>query len=555
VADPEWSPVALGHTGQLWYRLYILHVAPTAVLFASIAAVVWSGAPSTRPRLDEVIKTVRALNIRDAWLLLIGAIVLSLILQPLQFALIRFMEGYWGNNGVGRALSHLGIAWQRWRHRRFEQARIIRGERTGWRLALAEERSRSASKRLEQYPAASRLLPTRLGNAMRAAEDRAGSRHGLRAVAVWPRLYPLVSDRLASILVEQRHDLDVTTRFCATFLVDGVAVALLLYRHGLWLWVPVGLLALGWISYRSAVSAALAYGTTVEAAFDLHRFDLIRAMHLELPTDRDQEHRLNSALSQFLQFGGEHNFLYATTSKSLRRELPKAVVSARGHRSDDRHAAIIAAGDETPRMTAHQLIVVAGRSRRGLPSPASASRPRTSSSSRSAGICASPLRSSRSVHASTELLPPDAGRARMGAESKEKEAASPQLRADGAGRNRITTDSPRTSRKPLKSRGFHGFESHPCRHRPAERRASRPWDRLMKRAGFGGVLTARRGSGVARAHDCLARQARAARWHRRQRCRLPAVTRARPAVREHAGARARGDTRRLAAVRRDGRSA
>jgi hypothetical protein len=53
--------------------------------------------------------------------------------------------------------------------------------------------------------------------------------------------------------------------------------------------VPVLLLAGSMITYRIAVSAAVTYGILIETAYALHRFDLLRALHLPLPEDSDQE--------------------------------------------------------------------------------------------------------------------------------------------------------------------------------------------------------------------------------------------------------------------------
>jgi hypothetical protein len=39
------------------------------------------------------------------------------------------------------------------------------------------------------------------------------------------------------------------------------------------------------LSYRAALAAAAAYCQALEAAFDLHRFDLLTALHLPLPAN------------------------------------------------------------------------------------------------------------------------------------------------------------------------------------------------------------------------------------------------------------------------------
>jgi hypothetical protein len=286
---------------QPGYRLYLLHLLPTAVLLATIVGLIWSGAPGRPLDLGKALETARSLDIRDALLLLVAAIVLSLIIQPLQFALIRALEGYWGATPAGRLLAHLGVRWQKWRYDRLIDARGNTHQSGTLRAALAEQREQAATERLDQYPHRDRLLPTRLGNILRAAEDRAGNRYGLGAVTIWPRLYPLVSGRHAGILLEHRHELDVATRFCVTLLIDAVVVTGLLIPYGRWSLLGLLPLALAWLSYEAALAAAGAYGVTVEATFDLYRFELLKALHLPLPPDGNSERRLNEIVSGFLQ--------------------------------------------------------------------------------------------------------------------------------------------------------------------------------------------------------------------------------------------------------------
>jgi hypothetical protein len=120
----------------------------------------------------------------------------------------------------------------------------------------------------------------------------------------------LLPERLIGILDDQRGQLDVAVRFCVVFLLAVAASAALLAQHGWWLAVPLAALMLAVLSYRAAVAAAIAYGVTLEAAFDLHRFDLLEALHLPLPPDRKTERILNEGLSDFLRQGVPVNFPY-----------------------------------------------------------------------------------------------------------------------------------------------------------------------------------------------------------------------------------------------------
>jgi hypothetical protein len=147
------------------------------------------------------------------------------------------------------------------------------------------------------------VMPTRLGNALRAAELRAGEPYGLDAVVAWPRLYPLLSEPVRALVDGQRDALDLNARFCAVFAAAAVIAAALLAAHGWWLLVAVGCLVLAWLAYRSAVAAAIAYGEGIRTAVDLHRFSLLQALHLPLPATPEEERALNGKVSRFLLQG------------------------------------------------------------------------------------------------------------------------------------------------------------------------------------------------------------------------------------------------------------
>jgi len=147
---------------------------------------------------------------------------------------------------------------------------------------------------------------------LRAAEHRAGSRYGLEAVTIWPRLYPVLGDRTTAVLDDLRNQLDLAARFCVTFLAAAVIAAAFLVPHGWWLTTAAGALLLAHISYRSALTAAAAYGQAIQAAVDLHRFDLLHALHLPLPANLTGEIQANEQLSEFLRQPLE--YVYALTN-------------------------------------------------------------------------------------------------------------------------------------------------------------------------------------------------------------------------------------------------
>jgi hypothetical protein len=141
------------------------------------------------------------------------------------------------------------------------------------------------------------LLPTALGNALRSGELSAGERYGLTTLTSWPRIYLQVSDRMADVLRSTRDALDTAVNLCWSFLVlTGAGVAALYDEPSTWWLCGAGLLLAG-VAYKGAVTAAQAYSGLMHVVYDLHRFDLLDALHHPLPTDRTSEEEVFSELS------------------------------------------------------------------------------------------------------------------------------------------------------------------------------------------------------------------------------------------------------------------
>ncbi len=291
----------LGASKDLGARFNLVGLLPTAVLALFVLALLWSGAPGRSPDLDRVVAEAEDLGVWEGALLFLALVVVGLVLQPLQLSLVRLLEGYWGDSRLSRLLAAPGTAFHRRRRGRLAARQVHSAGRPSADELADMRLAEAALRRL--YPPAVGVLPTKLGNVLRAAEHQAGSRYGLEATVAWTRLYPLLSKNVAALVDDERDQLDLTARFCVVFVVATVVSLGLLVSHGPWLLVPAATLVLAWLSYRAAVAAALAYGEGIATAFDLHRFDLLRALRLPLPPDRDCERRANARLSEFLVHG------------------------------------------------------------------------------------------------------------------------------------------------------------------------------------------------------------------------------------------------------------
>lgn len=289
----------LGASRDIGARFTLVGLLPTLLLALFALALVLSGAPADAPSLDRLDSRASDLGTWETALLLVAVLAAALMLQPFQTPLVGVLEGYWGMRGPGAWLARRGVERQRKRMRPLDK--LAREPFSGPDDPRAAAIMAAAAERQRMFPAdEAELLPTRLGNAMRSAETRAGASYGLDAVVIWPRLYPLLSETVRAVVDDRRDQLDLSARLCAVFASAALVSFGLLVAHGWWLAVPAGCLVLAWLAYRGTVAAAVAYGEGIRTAFDLHRFDLMSALHLPLPAKRSDERESNEDLSAFL---------------------------------------------------------------------------------------------------------------------------------------------------------------------------------------------------------------------------------------------------------------
>ena len=263
-----------------------------------------------------------AISHSPGWTVFTGftVFVIVLVARPFQAMLVQFLEGYWS----GRFSHAAAIATER-HHRRLDSARVVRDAiqipeahdrslRSAVRNARALRRYDHLKARAERIVAAypegredaamreyqDRLMPTMLGNILRAGEDQAGGRYGLDMPLVYPRMYPAVAaGKLADPINQQIDLISSTASMCVASCAGALASSPLLALHNWWSFVPAVCVVLAFAAYRGALRAAAWHATLLATAFDLHRFDLHRALHLELPDSPAAEFELNRQISRF----------------------------------------------------------------------------------------------------------------------------------------------------------------------------------------------------------------------------------------------------------------
>jgi hypothetical protein len=216
-----------------------------------------------------------------------GVVLLAILAGTQVVAMTRLLQGYWWRP-VHRTLGAFGRA--------LEQQRLHR---------LEKDASAEGYQRLyTAFPAdAAMIMPTRLGNALRAAESYPGDeeRWGIDSGFWWPRLYLILPDGARGQVDEARAGLDQMV--VLTWLSAGFGlVSLALGGAGL-SWTVAGscaggALLLSWFSYRAAVSSAAAYGDLLRSCYDLYRGDLLVKLGWSLPPTLKEERQLWETLGQ-----------------------------------------------------------------------------------------------------------------------------------------------------------------------------------------------------------------------------------------------------------------
>lgn len=245
-------------------------------------------------------------------LLLVAGLLLVLasgfIVQRFDLTILRLFEGYWP-----RWMSPLH-RWLLKHHRaqftqREQQWQALKLKQETQALTSAEHRELLAiDRQLRQMPTRpERLMPTRFGNLLRAAESLPELKYGLDAVICWPRLWMVLPDHVKQELQQVRSELNLAAQnwlWSFLFLV-----------WGLWAWwaFVVGVVGMG-LTYSWMLQAAEQYGDSIESTFDLFRLKLYQGLHWPLPKSPEEEVQLGRSLTEYLWRGNSQaisNFVYS----------------------------------------------------------------------------------------------------------------------------------------------------------------------------------------------------------------------------------------------------
>jgi hypothetical protein len=285
-------------------------------------------------------------TIDESWeifTILLVAIVLSGLLYSLNTPLIRIYEGYpWQDTWLGR---------KRREHYKAELD-ALRAEKEGWpelfdalkkqlddlrendsshaergaqpnsnlprlqeRMAAVRESGNQAAKRInEDFPKPDSVLPTRLGNAIRAFENYPERQYRMAGISLYPRLIAKIDKEYAGSIDEAKANLDfmLNSATLSALLTLCLLAAGLVYPKSLpsftaWaLWltgIVAFVLATVWF-YSQSIGRAQAWGTLVKGAFDLYRGELLKQLGYDYdPSTIEEERAIWDNISKRLIYG------------------------------------------------------------------------------------------------------------------------------------------------------------------------------------------------------------------------------------------------------------
>jgi hypothetical protein len=273
----------------------------------SIPGQTWTGVLSAASRPLQELPTVGA----GALLLVAVTVVVvsALLAEKLALSVLRVLEGYWRRPARLRARRV-----RHWREARadamktYQSLQASRSATTACSDADEVALARAASVLRAIPPAPLLVMPTRLGNLMRAAELRPLHKHGVDAIALWPHLWLVLPADTRTEVAAARNELDAAARgwlWGALFVV---------WTPWAWWAALVSVLA-ATLAYAACLRAAETYAALVESAFDVHLPLLYQVTRLPLPARAADEPGHGARLTRYLRDGSDDPTLLFVPAK------------------------------------------------------------------------------------------------------------------------------------------------------------------------------------------------------------------------------------------------
>lgn len=298
-----WYPTLLSFSTGLLIYSWPLDWKPLDLYFSASQ----NGIPGSQP----------SFNLQIILVTLLLTLVIAHLLQAFSHPLVQVWEGYWPKLLWNWYKDKKGVE-DRWdelkRERKNAQERIKTSEdpdlfTTDQDYALRKEiefRQKYAclqEKLFYEYPSQKdQLLPTQLGNVLRAAEDYSQSKYGMDIVFWWPRLWLILPEAVQQQLNDSETPmlslLNLATQLVVISLIGFIYLCV--QYTGPWkffaffaafITLIVGI-TLTTFAYHGAVTHAKVYGTLIRSIVDTYRFDLLGTLRQPMPLNLHEEKKL-----------------------------------------------------------------------------------------------------------------------------------------------------------------------------------------------------------------------------------------------------------------------
>ncbi len=340
-------------------RSYIVSSFLPAVLFVSIGIMIFRGFTP-----EIVVLRVGEKNIFYASQLFLFFAFTSWLafgLYSTANATVRFFEGYYLPSQISKPMAEqLGRKFEK-RKESIQAVLDIVESKDPEEFSIEElldfseqqEKAKYEYLRLETVAPidSSLLLPTRLGNILRASELYPAEKYAVPGVMLWPRLLQLLPKDLKDQLEEKNNQMVFTLNSSMLCYLIGLVSALVgtaRLLNEVWnklLGVPsshpanffdrgftnispfeyilIGLLffGLGYIAYRLCIPTAENFGLLIRTSYDLYRFELLRQLNHPIPKSIQEEKNLWEKIGEYMIAGDRLAFQPAEIDYSIRKDL------------------------------------------------------------------------------------------------------------------------------------------------------------------------------------------------------------------------------------------
>ncbi|MFT3892753.1 MAG: hypothetical protein QM730_14070 [Anaerolineales bacterium] len=200
------------------------------------------------------------------------------------------------------------------------------------------------------------ILPTRLGNVLRASELYPQHKYSIPGLMLWSRLLQLLPKELKEQIEEKFNQVSfVLNSALLSYAIGLLATLAGLVRLPCQIWaslrwtalemcvvsgdpnffergynylspseylvIGIGFLIIGYGIYRISVPIAQDFGVLIRTSFDLYRFDLLRKLHQPLPSSIKEEHAFWQKITDYWIAEGQLGFQVPEINYAIREDM------------------------------------------------------------------------------------------------------------------------------------------------------------------------------------------------------------------------------------------